>query len=132
LARLWVGSGRCVRAIEGTDGAVVGCEGMNNVDGQGRNVVIESTYGAPKITKDGVTVAKNIEFKDKFLNVGAALVKQVANTTNDIAGDGTPRAPSPLPRRGSAADGGSHSLGLSWEYALAGSSAGCRVEPRLS
>ena len=48
-------------------------------------MVIESTYGAPKITKDGVTVAKNIEFKDKFLNVGAALVKQVANTTNDIA-----------------------------------------------
>lgn len=61
-------------------------------------MVIESTYGAPKITKDGVTVAKNIEFKDKFLNVGAALVKQVANTTNDIAGDGThPAAP---PRRG--------------------------------
>jgi len=59
---------------------------------KGRNVVIESTYGAPKITKDGVTVAKNIEFKDKFLNVGAALVKQVANTTNDIAGDGTTTA----------------------------------------
>lgn len=55
---------------------------------QGRNVVIEQSYGSPKITKDGVTVAKSIEFKDKFLNVGASLVKQVANTTNDIAGDG--------------------------------------------
>ena len=88
---------------------------MNDDDGQGRNVVIESTYGAPKITKDGVTVAKNIEFKDKFLNVGAALVKQVANTTNDIAGDGTSRAPSPLPRSGSAADdSGSRAFGFSW------------------
>lgn len=55
---------------------------------QGRNVVIEQTYGAPKITKDGVTVAKAIEFKDKFQNVGASLVKQVASLTNDIAGDG--------------------------------------------
>ena len=44
---------------------------------QGRNVVIEQAYGAPKITKDGVTVAKAIEFKDKFQNVGASLVKQV-------------------------------------------------------
>jgi hypothetical protein len=51
--------------------------------------VIDQPYGGPKITKDGVTVAKNIDFKDKFLNVGASLVKQVANTTNDIAGDGT-------------------------------------------
>ncbi len=45
---------------------------------QGRNVVIEQAYGAPKITKDGVTVAKAIEFKDKFQNVGASLVKQVS------------------------------------------------------
>eukprot|EP00238_Polyblepharides_amylifera_P003787 CAMPEP_0196584178 /NCGR_PEP_ID=MMETSP1081-20130531/46037_1 /TAXON_ID=36882 /ORGANISM="Pyramimonas amylifera, Strain CCMP720" /LENGTH=578 /DNA_ID=CAMNT_0041905301 /DNA_START=115 /DNA_END=1851 /DNA_ORIENTATION=+ len=59
---------------------------------KGRNVVIEQTYGAPKITKDGVTVAKSVEFKDKFHNVGANLVKQVANTTNDVAGDGTTTA----------------------------------------
>jgi hypothetical protein len=55
---------------------------------QGRNVVIEQSYGAPKVTKDGVTVAKSIEFKDKVKNVGASLVKQVANATNDTAGDG--------------------------------------------
>ncbi|KAG6511881.1 hypothetical protein ZIOFF_029960 [Zingiber officinale] len=56
---------------------------------KGRNVVIEQSYGAPKVTKDGVTVAKSIEFKDKIKNVGASLVKQVANATNDVAGDGT-------------------------------------------
>ncbi|KAK3264863.1 Mitochondrial chaperonin 60 [Cymbomonas tetramitiformis] len=59
---------------------------------KGRNVVIEQAYGSPKITKDGVTVAKSIDFKDKLQNVGASLVKQVANTTNDIAGDGTTTA----------------------------------------
>ena len=51
-------------------------------------MVIEQPYGGPKITKDGVTVAKNIEFKCKFQNLGASLVKQVANATNDVAGDG--------------------------------------------
>ncbi|KAL9659075.1 hypothetical protein QQ045_012241 [Rhodiola kirilowii] len=56
---------------------------------KGRNVVIEQSYGSPKVTKDGVTVAKSIEFKDKVMNVGASLVKQVANATNDVAGDGT-------------------------------------------
>ncbi|KAL8227367.1 hypothetical protein R6Q57_017199 [Mikania cordata] len=56
---------------------------------KGRNVVIEQSYGAPKVTKDGVTVAKAIEFNDKVKNVGASLVKQVANATNDVAGDGT-------------------------------------------
>jgi chaperonin GroEL len=56
---------------------------------KGRNVVIEQSYGAPKITKDGVTVAKSIEFSNKLKNVGASLVKQVANATNDVAGDGT-------------------------------------------
>lgn len=55
---------------------------------KGRNVVIEQSWGAPKVTKDGVTVAKSIEFKDKVKNVGASLVKQVANATNDEAGDG--------------------------------------------
>merc|ERR1719421_1741964 len=56
---------------------------------KGRNVVLEQSFGAPKITKDGVTVAKAIEFKDKYHNLGAQLVRQVANKTNDIAGDGT-------------------------------------------
>ncbi|XP_047334463.1 chaperonin CPN60-2, mitochondrial [Impatiens glandulifera] len=56
---------------------------------KGRNVVIEQSYGAPKVTKDGVTVAKSIEFSDKVMNIGASLVKQVANATNDAAGDGT-------------------------------------------
>merc|ERR1719262_1067370 len=56
---------------------------------KGRNVVLEQSFGAPKITKDGVTVAKGIEFKDRYHNLGAQLVRQVANKTNDIAGDGT-------------------------------------------
>ncbi|XP_022715159.1 chaperonin CPN60-like 2, mitochondrial isoform X2 [Durio zibethinus] len=56
---------------------------------KGRNVVIESSRGYPKVTKDGVTVAKSIKFKDKAKNVGADLVKQVANATNKVAGDGT-------------------------------------------
>jgi chaperonin GroEL len=50
--------------------------------------VIEQSYGRPKVTKDGVTVAKSIEFKDKLKNLGAILVKQVVNATNDVAGDG--------------------------------------------
>uniref|UniRef100_A0A452YCB6 Chaperonin CPN60-2, mitochondrial n=1 Tax=Aegilops tauschii subsp. strangulata TaxID=200361 RepID=A0A452YCB6_AEGTS len=56
---------------------------------KGRTVIIEQSFGAPKVTKDGVTVAKSIEFKDRVKNVGASLVKQVANATNDSAGDGT-------------------------------------------
>lgn len=56
-------------------------------------MVIEQSYGGPKITKDGVTVAKSIELKDKFQNVGASLVKQVASATNDVAGDGAPCPP---------------------------------------
>jgi hypothetical protein len=55
---------------------------------QGRNVIIEQTYGSPKITKDGVTVAKAIEFKNRFENLGANLIKQVASATNEVAGDG--------------------------------------------
>jgi chaperonin GroEL len=55
---------------------------------QGRNVMIEQSYGGPKITKDGVTVARAIELKDRFENIGASLVKQVASATNDVAGDG--------------------------------------------
>lgn len=59
---------------------------------KGRNVVIDKGFGSPTITKDGVTVAKEIELKDKFENVGADLVKEVASKTNDVAGDGTTTA----------------------------------------
>jgi len=59
---------------------------------KGRNVVIESSWGGPKITKDGVTVAKAVELKDKFENIGAKLVQDVANKTNEEAGDGTTTA----------------------------------------
>ncbi len=59
---------------------------------KGRNVVIEQSYGAPKITKDGVTVAQSIEFKDRFENLGASLIKQVSEKTNQLAGDGTTTA----------------------------------------
>jgi chaperonin GroEL len=59
---------------------------------KGRNVVIEKSFGAPRITKDGVTVAKEIELKDKFENMGAQMVREVASKTNDIAGDGTTTA----------------------------------------
>ncbi len=59
---------------------------------KGRNVIIDKAYGAPQITKDGVTVAKEIELEDKFQNMGAQLVKEVASKTNDDAGDGTTTA----------------------------------------
>lgn len=59
---------------------------------KGRNVVIEQGYGSPTITKDGVTVAKEIELEDKMENIGAELVKEVASKTNDVAGDGTTTA----------------------------------------
>ncbi len=59
---------------------------------KGRNVVIDKSYGAPRITKDGVTVAKEIELKDKFENMGAQMLREVASKTNDLAGDGTTTA----------------------------------------
>jgi len=59
---------------------------------KGRNVVLDKSYGAPRITKDGVSVAKEIELSDKFENMGAQMVKEVASKTNDIAGDGTTTA----------------------------------------
>jgi len=59
---------------------------------KGRNVVIEKSFGAPRITKDGVTVAKEIELSDKFENMGAQMVREVASKTNDMAGDGTTTA----------------------------------------
>jgi len=59
---------------------------------KGRNVVLEKSYGAPTVTKDGVSVAKEIELKDKFENMGAQMVKEVASQTSDVAGDGTTTA----------------------------------------
>jgi len=59
---------------------------------KGRNVVIDKSFGAPQITKDGVTVAKEVELEDKFENLGAEIVKEVASKTNDVAGDGTTTA----------------------------------------
>ncbi len=59
---------------------------------KGRNVVLEKSFGAPTITKDGVSVAKEIELADKFENMGAQMVKEVASKTNDNAGDGTTTA----------------------------------------
>ncbi|MBQ5935160.1 MAG: chaperonin GroEL, partial [Bacteroidales bacterium] len=59
---------------------------------KGRNVVIDKKFGAPQVTKDGVTVAKEIELEDRFQNMGAQMVKEVASKTNDQAGDGTTTA----------------------------------------
>ncbi len=59
---------------------------------KGRNVVIEKKFGSPTITKDGVTVAKEIELKDNLENMGAQMVKEVASKTSDVAGDGTTTA----------------------------------------
>jgi chaperonin GroEL len=59
---------------------------------KGRNVILDKSYGAPRITKDGVTVAKEIELSDKFENMGAQMVREVASKTNDVAGDGTTTA----------------------------------------
>src|SRR5438128_7232571 len=59
---------------------------------KGRNVVLEKSFGAPTITKDGVTVAKEIELENKFENMGAQMVKEVASKTSDVAGDGTTTA----------------------------------------
>src|SRR5512136_244994 len=59
---------------------------------KGRNVVLDKSFGAPRITKDGVTVAKEIELQDKFENMGAQMLREVASKTSDIAGDGTTTA----------------------------------------
>ena len=59
---------------------------------KGRNVVIDKKFGAPQVTKDGVTVAKEVELEDRFANMGAQMVKEVASKTNDQAGDGTTTA----------------------------------------
>ena len=59
---------------------------------RGRNVLLEKAFGAPTVTKDGVSVAKEIELEDKFENMGAQMVKEVASKTSDVAGDGTTTA----------------------------------------
>ena len=59
---------------------------------KGRNVVLDKSFGAPRITKDGVTVAKEIELSDKFENMGAQMVREVASKSSDVAGDGTTTA----------------------------------------
>ncbi len=59
---------------------------------KGRNVILEKSFGSPVVTKDGVTVAKEIELEDKFENMGAQMVKEVASKTSDVAGDGTTTA----------------------------------------
>ena len=59
---------------------------------KGRNVVLDKSYGAPLITNDGVTIAKEIELEDAFENMGAQLIKEVSTKTNDVAGDGTTTA----------------------------------------
>lgn len=59
---------------------------------KGRNVVLDKSFGAPLITNDGVTIAKEVELEDAFENMGAQLVKEVATKTNDVAGDGTTTA----------------------------------------
>src|SRR4030042_78020 len=59
---------------------------------KGRNVVLEKSFGSPLVTKDGVTVAKEIDLEDKFENMGAQMVREVASKTSDVAGDGTTTA----------------------------------------
>ena len=59
---------------------------------KGRNVILDKSFGAPTITKDGVSVAKELELKDKYENMGAQMVKEVASKTSDVAGDGTTTA----------------------------------------
>lgn len=83
--------------IEARDSLKKGVDSLTNavkvtLGPKGRNVIIEKSYGAPQITKDGVTVAKEIELKDPIENMGAQMVREVASKTNDLAGDGTTTA----------------------------------------
>src|SRR6195952_4256487 len=84
-------------STDARDRLLRGVEILNNavkvtLGPKGRNVIIDKSYGAPRITKDGVTVAKEVELTDKFENMGAQMVREVANKTNDLAGDGTTTA----------------------------------------
>src|SRR5438034_3435541 len=83
--------------VDARDRMLRGVEILNNavkvtLGPKGRNVVLDKSFGAPRITKDGVTVAKEIELEDKFENMGAQMVREVAQKTNDLAGDGTTTA----------------------------------------
>src|SRR4026207_1299844 len=78
---------RMLRGVDILANAVKGTLGP-----KGRNVVLDKSFGAPRITKDGVAVAKEIELEDKFENMGAQMVREVASKTNDLAGDGTTTA----------------------------------------
>ena len=84
-------------AVDARDRMLRGVDILNNavkvtLGPKGRNVVLDKSFGAPRITKDGVTVAKEIELEDKFENMGAQMVREVASKTSDIAGDGTTTA----------------------------------------
>ena len=84
-------------STDARDRMLRGIEVLNNavkitLGPKGRNVVIDKSYGSPRITKDGVAVAKEIELADKFENMGAQMVREVASKTNDVAGDGTTTA----------------------------------------
>src|SRR5271163_2313914 len=84
-------------SVDARDRMLRGVDILNNavkvtLGPKGRNVVIDKSYGAPRITKDGVTVAKEIELEDKFENMGAQMVREVASKTHDLAGDGTTTA----------------------------------------
>src|SRR5271165_3614978 len=78
---------RMVRGVDVLNNAVKATLGP-----KGRNVILDKAYGAPRITKDGIAVAREIELGDKFENMGAQLMREVASKTNDLAGDGTTTA----------------------------------------
>ena len=84
------GSDARTRMLEGVD--ILANAVKVTLGPKGRNVVLEKSFGAPRITKDGVTVAKDIELKEKFQNMGAQMVREVASKANDVAGDGTTTA----------------------------------------
>ena len=84
------GSDARTRMLEGVD--ILANAVKVTLGPKGRNVVLEKSFGSPRITKDGVTVAKDIELKDKFQNMGAQMVRAVATKANDTAGDGTTSA----------------------------------------
>ena len=84
------GSDARTRMMEGVD--ILANAVKVTLGPKGRNVVLDKAFGAPRITKDGVTVAKDIELADKFQNMGAQMVREVASKANDTAGDGTTTA----------------------------------------
>ena len=93
---------------------------------KGRNVVLEKKFGAPLITNDGVTIAKEIELEDPFENMGAQLVKEVATKTNDVAGEGA--CTGDRSRRSSQRCGRRKPDGRAARYRSGGQRSGCRAE----